>query len=187
VSIQNIKSANGLYLLLALNKIHGGTEADVDSGFAKVKELVPHVFAITASGVEVAPLIQQEITVVGTVSIDDASTLVLKGIPIKFVYPKEGVMAFKEIATVIKGRPRERQELAHKFIDLLLSKEEQAITAKYVGFGPFNRKVKLDPDVAATVVYGEENVQRLLIPNWKLINASRPAWTERWNKEIERR
>lgn len=43
VSIHNIANANGLYLLLALNKIGGGTEANVDAGFAKLKELAPHV------------------------------------------------------------------------------------------------------------------------------------------------
>jgi putative spermidine/putrescine transport system substrate-binding protein len=187
VSIHNIKSANGLYLLLALNRIAGGTEANVDPGFAKLKELVPNVFTITLVGQEPAPLIQQGATVIGTMSVDDSATLVAKGVPLTFVWPKEGVYGFKEIATVIKGRPRERQELAHKFIDMLLSKEEQENSAKYVGFGPLNKKAQLPPDVASSVLYGADAVQRLVIPDWKLVNANRPAWTERWNKEIERR
>jgi putative spermidine/putrescine transport system substrate-binding protein len=88
---------------------------------------------------------------------------------------------------VIKGRPRERQELAHKFIDMLLSKEEQENSARYVGLGPMSKKAELPADVASTVLYGAENVQRLFVPDWKVVNANRPAWTERWNKEIERR
>jgi putative spermidine/putrescine transport system substrate-binding protein len=184
---QSIKSGSGLNLLLAFNKIGGGTESNVDPGFARVRELVPHVYTIVGSSSEAAQLIQQEFVVLGALSIDDTFTLASKGVPVKFVYPKEGMFAFKEIATVVKGRPRERQELAHKFIDLLLSKEEQEHSAKYVGFGPFNRRAELPPDVAAGVVYGPENIRRLVIPDWKVVNANRAAWTERWNKEIERR
>jgi putative spermidine/putrescine transport system substrate-binding protein len=187
VAIQTLRSGNGLNLLLIINRIAGGNEANTDPGFARLKELVPNLFAISQSGVETAPLIQQGVVVIGTLAVDDSSTLTSKGVPIKFIWPKEGMYGFKEIATVMKGRPRERQELAHKFIDMLLSKEEQENSARYVGFGPMSKKAELPPDVASTVLYGAENVQRLFVPDWKVVNANRPAWTERWNKEIERR
>jgi putative spermidine/putrescine transport system substrate-binding protein len=187
VSIHNIKSANGLYLLLALNRIAGGSESNVDPGFAKLKELVPNVFTIALVGQEPAPLIQQGVTVIGTMTIDDSATLAAKGVPLKFIWPKEGTYAIKEIATVIKGRPRERQELAYKFIDLLLSREEQENSAKYVGFGPLNKHAELPADVAARVPYGADVLQRMVTPDWKTINAHRAGWTERWNKEVERR
>jgi hypothetical protein len=58
ITVHNIGNANGLYLLLALNRIAGGTEANVDAGFAKVKELAPSVVTFDTFG-ETPTLIQQ--------------------------------------------------------------------------------------------------------------------------------
>jgi putative spermidine/putrescine transport system substrate-binding protein len=184
VSIHNIANANGLYLLLALNKIQGGTDDNVDKGFAKLKELVPSVVTFDKFG-ETPTLIQQGSTVIGTWNIDRVVNLAATGVPIKFVGPKEGTWGHKEVVTIVKGRPN--QDLAYKFVDMLLSPEEQVNTAKYIGLGPLNRNAKLDPETAGKVVYGPEQIAKLTIPNWEVVNAKRAEWTERWNKEIERR
>jgi putative spermidine/putrescine transport system substrate-binding protein len=184
VSVHNIGNANGLYLLLALNKIAGGSDDNVDRGFAKLKELVPAVVTFDKFG-ETPTLIQQGATVIGTWNLDRAVNLASTGVPVKFVGPKEGTWGHKEIVTIVKGRPN--QELAYKWIDMLLSAEEQANTAKYIGLGPLNRNARLDPETAGTVLYGPDAIAKLTIPNWEVVNARRSEWTERWNKEIERR
>jgi putative spermidine/putrescine transport system substrate-binding protein len=184
VSVHNIANANGLYLLLALNKIQGGTDDNVDKGFAKLKELVPSVVTFDKFG-ETPTLIQQGSTVIGTWNIDRVVNLAATGVPVKFVGPKEGTWGHKEVVTIVKGRPN--QDLAYKFVDMLLSPEEQVNTAKYIGLGPLNKNAKLDPETAGKVVYGPEQIAKLTIPNWEVVNAKRAEWTERWNKEIERR
>jgi putative spermidine/putrescine transport system substrate-binding protein len=184
VSVHNIANANGLYLLLALNKIAGGTDDNVDRGFAKVKELVPAVVTFDKFG-ETPTLIQQGSTVIGTWNIDRVVNLADTGVPVKFVGPKEGTWGHKEVVTIVKGRPN--QDLAYKFVDMLLSAEEQANTAKYIGLGPLHRGAKLDAETAGKVLYGPEAIAKLTIPNWEIVNAKRAEWTERWNKEIERR
>jgi putative spermidine/putrescine transport system substrate-binding protein len=70
---------------------------------------------------------------------------------------------------------------------MLLSKEEQENTAKLIGMGPVNKLAKVDGDTARKVIYGNDFVSRLIFPDWTYINANRAAWTERWNKEVERR
>jgi putative spermidine/putrescine transport system substrate-binding protein len=184
VGAHNIANANGLNLLLALNKIAGGTESNVDPGFAKVRELVPHVVNFDRSG-ETPTMIQQGLAVIGVWSQEVTVNLAAAGVPIQFVYPKEGFYGFKEIITIVKGRTN--HDLVYKFIDHVLSKEEQENTARLVGFGPGNKQAKLDPETAKKVIYGSEFVNRMVVPNWTLVNANRAAWTERWNKEIERR
>ena len=184
VSVHNIGNANGLYLLLALNKIAGGTDANVEPGFAKMKELAPRVVTFDKFG-ETPTLIQQGSAVIGTWNLDRVANLASTGVPIKFVYPKEGVWGHKEVATLVKGR--KNQDLAYRFVDMLLGAAEQANTAKYVGLSPVNKQTKLDPETAATVLYGTEAMSKLTIPNWQAVNANRAAWTERWNKEIESR
>jgi putative spermidine/putrescine transport system substrate-binding protein len=184
VSVHNIGNANGINLLLALNKIAGGTDTNVDPGFAKLKELVPNVVTFDKFG-ETPTLIQQGTAVLGTWNIDRVANLAASGVPVEFVYPKEGVWGWKEVVTLVKGRPH--TDLAYKFIDMMLSKEQQENNAKFIGFGPVNSATKLDPETAKKVLYGNEYVSKVIIPNWQVVNANRPAWTERWNKEIERR
>lgn len=184
VSVHNIANANGLYLLLALNRTAGGTGANVDRGFAKLKELAPHVVTFDKFG-ETPTLIQQGLTVIGTWFIDRVASLAATGVPVEFVYPKEGMYGTKEVITIVKGRPN--QELAYKFIDMMLTKDEQENTAKFVGLGPVSKLAKLDAETARRVVYGPEAVGKMVIPDWEVVNANRAAWTERWNKEVERR
>jgi putative spermidine/putrescine transport system substrate-binding protein len=184
VSVHNIANANGLYLLLALNKIAGGTEANVDPGFAKLKELVPSVVTFDKFG-ETPTLIQQGQTVIGTWNIDRVANLAATGVPVQFLSPKEVAWGQKAVVTIVKGRPS--GDLAHSWVDMMLSAEEQVNTAKFIFYGPVNRMAKLDPETAKSVVYGPEAMTRLTVANWEVINAKRSEWTERWNKEIERR
>ena len=46
--------------------------------------------------------------------------------------------------------------------------------------------VKLPPEKAARVVYGPEQVSRLVSVDYKIVNPNMPEWTKRWNREIER-
>jgi len=184
VSVHNIANANGLYLLLALNTIAGGTDENVDRGFAKVKELAPNVVTFDKFG-ETPTLIQQGQAVIGTWNLDRVANLASTGVPVRFVQPKEGTWGHKEVVTIVKGRPN--VDLAYKWVDLMLDAEEQANTAKYVGLSPLNKNARLDPKTAETVLYGPEQIEKLVIPNWEVVNAQRAAWTERWNKEVERR
>jgi len=187
IAIHSVRSSSGVDFLLALSRMGGGSEQNVDPGFAKIKELKPSLMTIVISGNELAPLLQQGAVVASTLSIDDYTTIAAKGVPVKFVWPKEGTTGFNETATIIKGRPRESQELAYKFVDLLLSKEEQEANARNIGFGPVNKKAELPPDIAEKVVYGAETLKRLRPTNWQLVNENRAGWIDRWNKEIESR
>src|SRR5262245_9491358 len=185
VLVHNIANANGINILLALNKIGGGDESDVERGFAKMKELVPSVVSFDRFG-EAPTLIQQEAVVIGTWNIDRVSNFrSTTGSDLQFVFPKEGAWGWKEVVGIVKGRPN--QELAYKWIDLILSKQQQELNAEYVGFGPVSKMAQPKPEVARTVIYGDEYITKLNIPNWDVVNEKRPEWTERWNKEIERR
>ena len=184
VSIHSITHASGLFLLLALNKLAGGTDANLDPGFARAKDLAPNVLTFDKFG-ETPTLLQQGTSVLGTWFINSVVSVAATGVPVEFVYPKEGTYGVKEVITLVKGRPN--QDLAYKFIDMLLSKEEQENTAKFIGLGPVNRQAKLEGGFAKKVIYGSEFVNRLIFPDWTYINANRAAWTERWNKEVERR
>jgi putative spermidine/putrescine transport system substrate-binding protein len=182
ISAHNLTNANGLNLLLAMNDLAGGKIDNLDPGFAKMKELAPSVITFDKQNESYA-LIQQGEAVIGEWSIDRIGALSGEGVPVEFVYPKEGAYGYTEVATIVKGRPN--ADLAHAFIDMLLSPEEQELTARRIGLGPLNREVKLPPEVARNVIYGEENIDKMKTADWSVINKMRAAWTARWNAEVE--
>jgi putative spermidine/putrescine transport system substrate-binding protein len=184
IVVHSIANANGIGVLTAFNRMAGGTEQNVDKGFAKLKELVPAIITFDRFG-ETRTLIQQGAADMGTWSVEQTAALANTGVDVKFVYPKEGALALKIVATVVKGRPN--QDLAYKFLNLLLSKQQQENNAEFVGIGPVNKTAKLTPTTASRVTYGDEAISRLYSANWDLIAEKRAEWTERWNKELEHR
>jgi len=51
--------------------------------------------------------------------------------------------------------------------------------------GPVTTKVELTDAEAEGVIYGDA-VDSLLAVDWATLNENRAAWTDRWNREIER-
>ena len=111
-------------------------------------------------------------------------SVVDQGAPVEFVYPKEGAVALMVAGCVVEGAPQAR--LGQLFLQHVVSPESQALLAADSGFGPTNRTVKLDPDLARKVVFGPDKVNALVAPNYGIINARRSVWTQRWNREVER-
>ncbi len=181
VLIHSITNGNGLNFVLAVNKILGGSEQDITPGLNKIKTLVPHV--ITFDKVNDTPaLMQQGEAWIGTWGVERIANMAATGVPVAMAIPKEGAVSLHATANVVKGAPNER--LAQEFINMMIAQDQQEFNAKFVGYGPLNVKVRLDPDTAKKVIYGEA-VDRVIHPNWKIVNDSRAQWTERWNKEVE--
>lgn len=178
VTTHTIQNSAGLMVLLAMTKLAGGSIPDnMDPGFKKMQELAKQVVTFDQFG-ETAVLFQQEAVLIGTWNTDRVANLKLTGAPIEFVYPKEGIWAWKDAIGVIAGRPKEMQDLGHAFINMMLTKQEQENTAKYIGFIPMHKEV---------TGYGRETLKDMNFIDWGELAKHRPIWTERWNKEVERR
>ena len=184
VTILNLNNGAGLLLFFALNKAMGGTDADFDPGFRKARELSAQVVTFDSFG-ETPTLIQQGAAVAGGFVLNRTAVLASQGIPVKFVAPTEGLYAWKLMAGIVKGRPEDHQALAYKFIDMLLTAEQQEASARLAGFGPMNRTVTLDAATAAAVVYGPDQVAKLVFPDWTVLGPKRAGLIERWNREVE--
>ncbi len=102
---------------------------------------------------------------------------------IGFVFPKDpGPVLVRDMVCQVANSPE--PELAKMFIDMALSVETQTAYAKDLHFGPTNSKVTLTSQEAEGVISTPEQVKTLLQLDWPYIIANRPAWTDRWNKEI---
>jgi len=81
----------------------------------------------------------------------------------------------------LKGRYSKK---VAKFIDTYLTMEAQIAFAKGVGQGPARSDVVLDPDLAATVPYGSDQISELVHPDWDTIVRNRVEWADRFQREI---
>ncbi|MFM1655230.1 polyamine ABC transporter substrate-binding protein [Brevibacillus sp. B_LB10_24] len=180
--LPSIANTYGVHLLVMLAKANGGSESNIEPGFAKLKEIAQYAVTFDKTA-DVSNYFMQGETVISAWGVGRTFTLQSKNFPIDFVYPKEGAVALMPTANLVKNAPH--PELAQAFIDFMLSEEAQEAQSKATFTGPVNKQVKLPEDVAAKVVYGEETVNKLVRMDWKTVNENRAAWTERANKEIE--
>jgi len=101
-----------------------------------------------------------------------------------FVFPKEGAVILMNAGCVVEGAPQPK--VAQQFLQYILTPEVQAILAAGDGMGPVNPKTVLPPKIASQVVFGPEKVKALKSIDYAVVNQQRAAWTQRWNREIER-
>ncbi len=174
-----ITNTLGINFLFMANKVYGRDFFDMDAGLAAVKRLQPKIVDFTGT---MEKLLEQKEVAIAVLHDGSAFDLAKRGLPIGWVAPSEGVPILDQVAQVTRGS--KHKELAWKLIDAYLSPEVQQAFATELYFSPTNRTVKLPPEVAGKIISGPKDVERLIIFDWSQIARQRPAWTERWNKEI---
>lgn len=73
-------------------------------------------------------------------------------------------------------------ELAHEFINFVLSTEIQQALAEQGVDAPVNTEVTLTPEQAAGWTYGQDAVDALNRMDYGQMNAAKPDWIDRWNE-----
>ncbi|PYO36793.1 MAG: ABC transporter substrate-binding protein, partial [Candidatus Rokuibacteriota bacterium] len=174
-----ITNTLGINFLFMANKVYGRDFFDMDAGLAAVKRLQPKIVDFTGT---MEKLLEQKEVAIAVLHDGSAWDLAKRGLPIDWVAPSEGVPILDQVAQVTRGS--KQKDLAWKLIDAYLSPEVQLAYATELYFSPTNRNVKLPPDVAGKIISDPKDVERLFIFDWSQIAQQRPAWTERWNKEI---
>ncbi|WP_250482408.1 ABC transporter substrate-binding protein [Caballeronia sp. GACF5] len=178
-------SGYGVEALVMVARANGGSEKNIEPGFqVMAKKVAPNVLDWEPSQATLSQRFQSGEAALVVWSNARVQLVVDQGAPVAFVYPKEGAREGLMTACVVNGAPQPK--LAQQFLADILSPATQVTLAKYSGYGPTNAKVKLDPDVARTVVYGSDRVNALVPIDWSVINKQLPEWTKRWNREVER-
>lgn len=185
LAIPPISNTYGLHTLIMMARLQGGGESDIDPGFEFLaSEVAPNVLAFEPSPGRMSELFQNEEIVLAVWGSGRLTSLQDTGFPVGIAYPEEG-----GVALMITGCPiaeSENIELARAFLNYLLEPEVQADFAATQGFGPVNRTVELEEEVAVRVPYGPEQIENLVAVDWDVVNEKRQEWTRRWAREIER-
>ncbi|TDD47534.1 ABC transporter substrate-binding protein [Nonomuraea terrae] len=177
----SITQTYGLGALLIAAKVGGGSEQDIEPGFAGVKKIAANAVTFDTTA-DVSNYFLQGQAVATVWGNSRVQTLADKGFPIAFVYPEEGALPLIATVNVVNKAPH--ADLAQKFVNTLLEPSAQQAMAASNFNGPVVRGVTLDPSLAGKVV-DQNRAADLRKLDWETINKNRSAWTERWNKEVE--
>ena len=182
--IPPINNTYGLHTLVMFARMNGGSEKAIDPGFKVMKEQVnPNVLAYEPSPGKMTELFQSGQAVIGVWGTGRVHSFAVTGFPVEFVYPKEGTVTL--LSSVCPIAKPNQSPIAHEFVKAMIDPAFQATLAKEYGYGPVNRKTKIDPASLPMAPVGDR-AGKLLNVDWDVINERREDWTKRWNREVER-
>jgi putative spermidine/putrescine transport system substrate-binding protein len=185
VGITNLNSTLGTGFLVEVARMHGGGEGNVEEGFKAIDKLKPNLAAVAANPGALAALYQQGQIDISPGNFNAIQILKARGVPVEFVAPKEGAIAFKTSIHIVKNSPN--KALAAQLIDVALSPEVQGklMQAPYLVV-PTNGKVKMEGEIAKVLAKDTaEMKKKFVFQDWKKINENRSAWIDRFNREIK--
>lgn len=183
VGITSLASTLGLAFLLDINRLAGGTEADMAPAFKKLQTLLPNLAAVSANFGAHGALFQQGEIDIGVQNFNFAEELKAKGVPIEFVRVSTGTPAWKTTMHVVQGALK--PDLAYAYVDSQLAPDVQSEMQKSPwNVIPTSSKVPFAGLVAEKIAKGPEELAKMVFFDWKTVNAHRAAWTQQFNRDI---
>lgn len=183
--ITNLNSTLGTGFLVEIAKMFGGSESNIEPGFKALNDLKPNLAAVAANPGALATLFQQGQVDISPGNFNAIQILKARGVPVEFVIPQEGAIAFKTTIHIVKNSPN--RELAVALIEAAMSPEVQTrlMQSPYLVV-PTNSKVKMEGEIAKVLAKDQADMKkRFVFQDWKKINEQRPQWIERFNREIK--
>jgi putative spermidine/putrescine transport system substrate-binding protein len=187
VVFQSLPSSSfGLHGFLMFNRIQGGSEKNVDPGFAKWGSTIgPNVLEYIPSSAKLSEMVQTGEAAIFPLTPTGVATQKARGVPMEYAQPKEGsvLLMVAECVTANNDAP----ELAQKLAEFLLTPQAQAAALEFGNQIPSNLKTQpSSPAAQATVDKFKGYMKSVVTLDWDSINQLRPEWNTRWNKTIER-
>lgn len=180
-----VTNTYGLHALVMTARLNGGSEEDIDPGFAAfVDKIGPNVLTFEPSSGKMSELFQNGEAAISIWGSGRLKSLADTGFPGGFVYPKEGGVALMVASCPVVDS--DVPDLAQSLIQYLLTPEVQNHIAATKGWGPTNMKTELPKALGDSLPYGPEKINALNAVNWDIINPARAAWTKRWTREVEK-
>lgn len=177
-----LSNGYGLLTVVMLARMNGGGEKNIDPGFKVMKESVAaNMLAFEASPAKHAELFQTGQAIFGVWGTARVQVLADAGVPVEFVYPKEGSPVI--MTAICPAAKRTVSPKAHAFVQMMLSPATQALLADEGGFAPVHKDAKVQKPGMMPI---GALASRLVAVDWDTINPVRDDWNRRWVREIER-
>jgi putative spermidine/putrescine transport system substrate-binding protein len=176
LGLYNIVNSAGKMFLMLTSKIFGSGISDLDTGFAKLKELGKvyqtdfNMSTAMASGeIAVAPFDFGEI-----------ARLRNQGLPVDCVIPTEGLMMWDQTFNICSNRP-DRDD-AYRYLDFVLGPVGQDLLMREFFVSPVNKTVSVPEDLTRDVPVSGAAMDQFIEWDWKLMNDNAEEIARRWNE-----
>ncbi len=178
IGIPRASSNLGLGVLAIAAKVFGGSEDNLEPGWAKLQELKPQV---GRSPTQLLQMLEREEIAIAPIWNNDAAGGAAKGLPIKFAQPDPGPVAIISFMSAVANT--RHSDLVNEWMNEILSPEYQAYAANApYFFGPTVRGVAV-PDAAKPYTPSTpEEVLRLQSVDWSKIAPVRGKIVEQFDR-----
>ncbi len=181
LGLTGFQTTFGTVALIEMAKAFGGSDTNVEPIFAKLKEALPKVAAVSTPAALPGLFQQGQIDIMYT-NTNNAATLKSKGVDIAFLAPESGAITFTTTLHIVKGADNIAN--AYKYIDAAISAEAQSkLQLSPYNMIPVNKDVKLSDNLD---IKSLDELSKMVKHDWTIINPNRAAWIERFNKEISK-
>lgn len=181
ISLPGITTTGGPLTVLQAGK-HAGADpyADADKAFEAIEALKPNVVKNYNTGSELVNLISTGEAKVAITQDFVLSSLRAAVPTMAWADLKDGDIAVLNTVNIPKGS--ENVELAHQFINFVLSKDVQQAEAEQGVDASVSTKVVLTPEKAKLWTYGAEMIAKLSRIDYQKLIEAQSDWVDRWNE-----
>jgi len=184
VGLTALNSQLGIAFLAEVNRLRGGTEANLEPAFKALRDLMPNVGAVAANLGAFATLWQQEQIDIAPYNFNFVQTLKGKDVPVELAIPDSGPFGWYTSMHVVAGAAE--PDLAVAYIDTRLDPAVQAEMEKPpYDVIPTNSKVALAGAVTKSIAKSYADLAKVKSFDWETLNPQRGALIERFNREIK--
>lgn len=174
-------STQGTAFLLMAAKLNGGDENNISPGFDALKKLKPFPAILEDNDGATKAFESGKVTLAPQLDCYAAAAMDA-GKKVGFALPDEGgVLVMNCAAIPIQSK---NADLAMVWINLHLSQEAQQAYAQRLYYGPTNSKVVLSDELAKKVLYGQDQVGKLVAFDSAAVAINANVWAARWDQEI---
>jgi putative spermidine/putrescine transport system substrate-binding protein len=185
IALPDITQSAAKDLIIAAARLEGGDERNPEAAFRKLAQIKPLYYYRSSADLE-SKMTSGEAWVAVWNNARPAN-LIQKGVPLKFIHPKEGGFGHVSTIDVVAGTPHARE--AMMFINQVLDPLAQLGQANQVPYGPVNKLVTPIiaefPALASQFPSSPEDLAKLYIADPKTVNAQYPRWVDQWNRVVK--
>jgi putative spermidine/putrescine transport system substrate-binding protein len=164
-------------------KLYGGGEDNMEPVFKLLASHMPKVGAIANNGSQQMTMFQQGEIGVFMASTSNVARLKSLGVACEFVHPVSGSPSVPVTIHLAKGAAN--PEGVYQYMDAAISAEAQSkLALPPTEMIPTNSGVPLTPGIKAFV--SEDDMKKLVYPDWAKINAKRAAWTAEFDRVVRK-
>jgi len=168
-------------------RMNGGDEANPDVGFEIWAENAEQILALVTSTQQGQNLIARGDAWVTIWAKGNIQQWKDAGVPVEYVVPEEGVVAFPLYFQVVTGTTPEQKAVAERILNILLEPGQLARFCELNGLAPASAKVQLPERMATDPAYQPETIQNAMQLDWATLAARDAAYRDKWDRMVKTR